>query len=417
MDNAAIGSNLEVRLSPDINQRSVNMFLQFLYEGYMVLTEENAKDIEKIARLLQVDSIIKCCADFFKTLQEKTGLPVYNEGQYKYTSYDMLEFRHMRVSSMQKSVSDNANKRQHVHETGIPGNKRPRMQRQGSPAGDYSDNFRSSHGSSNSYDRDSQAEHGSSHGATCHRMQSGAVEIVEDGIELVQTEPTERDPVTGRLVSSRPPVQKSVSVSVSSQVQRNETGLQIINVASLSDYPTLTSQSQSNISTSSSISGNQLNHTPDPTGRPMSQYHQDTHSQMHMSSQSLPSPRTEQQKQTLSGINYQQTSTGTQNNVPSSDLDMNNPISNSVSYYVSQTKPFAVGSATHAALSPSTTTSSMSHDHPPETLQELTELSLFGLASAAEGQSSQQEITTPASSRLCSLERDISSSELLMDVG
>jgi hypothetical protein len=47
MDNASVGSHLEVRLAADIKQEAVNTFLQYLYEGFMMLTEENCKDVEK----------------------------------------------------------------------------------------------------------------------------------------------------------------------------------------------------------------------------------------------------------------------------------------------------------------------------------------------------------------------------------
>jgi hypothetical protein len=75
MENASIGTELEVRLSADIKQDAVTTFLQYLYEGFMMLTEENVKHVEKVARLLQVDSVIKCCSDFFKCLEKSTGKP------------------------------------------------------------------------------------------------------------------------------------------------------------------------------------------------------------------------------------------------------------------------------------------------------------------------------------------------------
>lgn len=127
MDHAASGSRLEIRLSPDIKQQSIQSFLQYLYEGFMMVTEENYKDIEKIGRLLQVDSVIKCCADFCKSLTNRKG-PLSNQDQYRYTFCDMIEFRHVRSSDLQKTTSDTQVKRSYD----IPGHeqgssvKRPR---------------------------------------------------------------------------------------------------------------------------------------------------------------------------------------------------------------------------------------------------------------------------------------------------
>ena len=76
MECASVGSHLEVRLASDIRQESVHIFLQYLYEGFMMLTEENYKEIEKIGRILQVDSVIKCCADFYESLHSNSGIAI-----------------------------------------------------------------------------------------------------------------------------------------------------------------------------------------------------------------------------------------------------------------------------------------------------------------------------------------------------
>uniref|UniRef100_K1QZJ8 Ring canal kelch-like protein n=1 Tax=Magallana gigas TaxID=29159 RepID=K1QZJ8_MAGGI len=115
MDHAASGSKLEIRLSPDIKQQSIQSFLQYLYEGFMMVTEDNYKDIEKIGRLLQVDSVIKCCADFCKSLAVGRR-SLSNADQYRYTFCDMIEFRHVRSSDLQRTISENQVKRSHdVH--------------------------------------------------------------------------------------------------------------------------------------------------------------------------------------------------------------------------------------------------------------------------------------------------------------
>ena len=107
----ATGSHLEVGLTADVKQESVNTFLQHLYEGFMLLTEDNCKEVEKVARLLQVDSVINCCADFCKCLEAKTGNNAYSVSKYKYTSYDHLEFRRVRATNLQKTVQDRLMKR------------------------------------------------------------------------------------------------------------------------------------------------------------------------------------------------------------------------------------------------------------------------------------------------------------------
>lgn len=64
MENVLVGFYLEVRFNFDIKQNFINIFLQYLYEGYMMLIEENCKDVEKIVKFLYADSVVKCCVDF-----------------------------------------------------------------------------------------------------------------------------------------------------------------------------------------------------------------------------------------------------------------------------------------------------------------------------------------------------------------
>lgn len=112
MENASIGTELEVRLAADIKQEAVNTFLQYLYEGFMLLTEDNVKHVEKVARLLQVDSVIKCCSDFLKCLEKSTGKQ--HNANYKFDKYDLLEFRHVRGTGMMKSYQERLMKRMSV---------------------------------------------------------------------------------------------------------------------------------------------------------------------------------------------------------------------------------------------------------------------------------------------------------------
>lgn len=89
MKNVSVGFNLEVRLVVDIKVDVINIFFQYLYEGFMMLIEENIKDVEKIVRVLQVDSVLKCCVDFYKCL--------YVGDKYEYSFYDNVEFKYVRV--------------------------------------------------------------------------------------------------------------------------------------------------------------------------------------------------------------------------------------------------------------------------------------------------------------------------------
>ena len=110
MDGSSLGSTLEVKLSPDIHQDSVTTFLQYLYEGFMMLTEDNVKDIEKIAGLLQVDSVTKCCADFHKVLLQTTGKLIGAAPKCSFHT-DQAEFRHVRTSELLRSMENGALKR------------------------------------------------------------------------------------------------------------------------------------------------------------------------------------------------------------------------------------------------------------------------------------------------------------------
>ncbi|XP_078332598.1 uncharacterized protein LOC111123204 isoform X2 [Crassostrea virginica] len=227
MENAAVGSHLEVRLAADIKQESIQTFLQYLYEGFMMLTEQNCRDVEKIARLLQVDSVIKCCADFNKCLGTKTGQMSAND-QYKYTFHDMIEFKHVRSSDMQKTVQERSSKRASDYpRPPSPGSKRQRTQ---DMHVDDTTTMASSYGhmAPDPWERvpklgmpfHARGGHGT--------QQAGVVDIVEDSLELIQTEPP--DPSGSRAAKDQRPSQKSVSIAVASQINSN-TDLQVVDVA------------------------------------------------------------------------------------------------------------------------------------------------------------------------------------------
>ena len=107
MDGSFTGSVLEVKLTADIQPDSVHTFLQYLYEGFMVLTEDNVKEVEKIAGLLQVDSVTKCCSDFLKILQQTTGTTLGTTPKC-YFHADQAEFRHVRSSGLIRSAENHS---------------------------------------------------------------------------------------------------------------------------------------------------------------------------------------------------------------------------------------------------------------------------------------------------------------------
>lgn len=240
MENAAAGSHLEVRLTADIKQESINTFLQYLYEGFMTLTEENYKDIEKISRLLQVDNAIKCCADFIKCINLPSG------NQYRYNYPDQMEFKHVRTTELQK-VQDRNQKRS-TDRPISPGSKRPRFQRQPSPMSDSRTHdmsgMKESYTVNDPWDRVPRLGSHSSTPSSVHvpSQQPGVIDIVEDSIELIQTEPPGKRP--GEEERELRKVQSTVGVSVASQ-RDAPADVQIVSVPGASDVSSQKSASDS----------------------------------------------------------------------------------------------------------------------------------------------------------------------------
>ncbi|XP_022291500.2 uncharacterized protein LOC111102833 isoform X9 [Crassostrea virginica] len=214
MENATSGSHLEVRLASDISQESVNTFLQYLYEGYMILTDDNCGEVEKIARLLQVDSITKCCADFNKTVSKSAG------AQFRYSFQDQTDFKHMRVSDLFRKQERSSKRANEMQRPISPGVKRQRMHTSSSPKIHDTSSMAESYGAgSDPWDRVPRLGSGF--------QGPGVVDIREDGIELVQTEPPKKDSSGG--VQEAAKVQTSVSLSVSSQ-HNHSSDLRVVNV-------------------------------------------------------------------------------------------------------------------------------------------------------------------------------------------
>ncbi|KAK3101054.1 hypothetical protein FSP39_000606 [Pinctada imbricata] len=244
MENASIGSHLEVRLASDIKEESINTFLQYLYEGFMLLTEENCKDVEKIGRLLQVDSVIKCCADFFKCLSKRSGSVDLSE-QYRYNAFNDTEYKHVRSSKMLRTTQDRHLKRRtSFSQPSSPGSKRQRFQGMSAsrtPTTDDTFSMSQSYAHTDTSDRIPRGEPPGI-AKVASAPQPGVINIVEDSLELVQTDPSlpnRSHTVDQRSGSSS----SSFSVGISSRIEHDR-GTQILNISENNDIDTSQSKSR-----------------------------------------------------------------------------------------------------------------------------------------------------------------------------
>lgn len=215
MESASVGSHLEIRLASDIKEESINTFLQYLYEGCMVLTEDNYKDIEKIGRILQVDSVIKCCSDFYKCLNSSS--------QYKYDYYDHVEFKHVRQTDMLK-FSEKSNKRATDSKITGHGGKRQRIHNSDSLLFSATSRMDDRSGSSNFSNLKDPIRPYKMGPASVSRRTNGSVDVVEDGVQIQHVDKDSS--------SSSPQVvdtASSMSVSIASQIQP-DVNVQVLNM-------------------------------------------------------------------------------------------------------------------------------------------------------------------------------------------
>lgn len=215
MESASVGSHLEIRLASDIKEESINTFLQYLYEGCMVLTEDNYKDIEKIGRILQVDSVIKCCSDFYKCLNSSS--------QYKYDYYDHVEFKHVRQTDMLK-FSEKSNKRATDSKITGQSGKRQRIHNSDSSLFSATSRMDDRSGSSNFSNLKDPIRPYKMGPASVSRRTNGSVDVVEDGVQIQHVDKDSS--------SSSPQVvdtASSMSVSIASQIQP-DVNVQVLNM-------------------------------------------------------------------------------------------------------------------------------------------------------------------------------------------
>nr|XP_034325732.1 uncharacterized protein LOC105342684 isoform X4 [Crassostrea gigas] len=94
IENYTCGSLLEIRVESDMTKESVMAFLQYLYEGYLMLTEENYIHVEKLARSLHIDSVISCCKDFSQS--------ILSSSSNIQEPIDQADFKHVRITNLLK---------------------------------------------------------------------------------------------------------------------------------------------------------------------------------------------------------------------------------------------------------------------------------------------------------------------------
>lgn len=247
MENATIGSHLEVRLSAEIKPESVQTFLKYLYEGFMMLTGDNYKDVEKIAKLLQVESIVRCCADFSKCLSEKTGVPCEkrfglseNADSVYVRSSDLLKVQETvkRHSEGETVTPDGERKRQKTNRPTppppllLPIHHLPNNERvpQGMDMTRNSETDRSLGLMDAEYSP--QVIHNS-------RSSTTEAEIMKDSIEIVHREP----PDSSNNNQSELPIQQTMALSVASKVSSDH-NTQVVNMSNVLPHSRASSSSQ-----------------------------------------------------------------------------------------------------------------------------------------------------------------------------
>ena len=187
-------------MASDIKQESVNTFLQYIYEGYMMLTEENCRDIEKMAKLLQVDTVVKCCVDFYKCLTTKTGV---HHGGTNFNFKQNSDIEHVKSGNIHKTVLEYAKKRGGENESVessdyVSGSKRQRISQ--NVQGSRNQNF----------------------------MQDGSG-YKQECLEVVHNDPAERDKDGWPVATALPRIPRSQSISVASK-QSKESSIQVIDI-------------------------------------------------------------------------------------------------------------------------------------------------------------------------------------------
>ncbi|KAK3103379.1 hypothetical protein FSP39_018832 [Pinctada imbricata] len=275
MENATVGANLEVRLASSIKQESVTAFLQYLYEGFMMLTDDNYKDVEKIGKLLQVESVIKCCIDFEKCLTQKTGMP--ESVNTRYAMKENEESIHVRTTDLLK-VQDSEKRSLSGSNYSTPESKRLKtMPTPPPPLLLPMLNLAQHNNDKVSMRKDYLHEAGSADLANVSQIPQISPQIIthstkpmdtgQDGIEIIHREAP--DPNLPMSQSSQA-IQQAMGISVASQKSENLIP-QVVNIADnlppkRSSISSVLSSPQLNVPSTESVSASNLTV---PTGQPL----------------------------------------------------------------------------------------------------------------------------------------------------
>ena len=172
----------------------------------MKLTEKNYKEIQKIGKLLQVDGITKCCADFAKCLQTKTDTHVH--GSSDFDIQEQPEFKFVRATDLEQSF--HPGDRGQMMEYSQGSNKRARIDDRYCFGQDYHDLCDTNQGKQSS--------------------EPQTIEILDDGLEVINMEPAEKDKDGWPVESNLPPIEHRMGVGVSSQ-SGYESDLRVISIS------------------------------------------------------------------------------------------------------------------------------------------------------------------------------------------
>lgn len=125
--NATSKSHLKIRLTSNINQKSINTFLQYLYENYIILTKKNYNEIKKITKLLQINNITKYYTNFNKTINKSTN------AQFRYNFQNQTNFKHIKISNLFKKQKKSTKKNNKIHRPLNPNIKKQKIHTSSNP--------------------------------------------------------------------------------------------------------------------------------------------------------------------------------------------------------------------------------------------------------------------------------------------
>jgi hypothetical protein len=211
-----------------------------------MLTGENYKDIEKIAKILQVESVVRCCTDFSKCLSEKTGVPC----EKRFSMNENPESVYVRSSDLLK-VQEPVKRHSEGENVSPEGErKRPKTNRPTPPPPlllpmhniANSERVLQTMDMSRGGDTDrplGMMDTDYSQGIQTSRSSASEGEIVKDSIEIVHREA----PDPNNINQSEPPIQQTMALSVASRVT-GDRNAQVVNMTNILPHSRSSSSSQ-----------------------------------------------------------------------------------------------------------------------------------------------------------------------------